>query len=74
MIQKVNLFLLIYFTLVKVMHDGTRVGCERKWCLNATQDWRVKCDWDKCKTCALYCGRKNTSECFFNVPFNSGDE
>ena len=41
--------------------DG--VGCERpRWCLNATQDWRVKCDWDECKTCVVYCGEKNYSE------------
>ena len=38
-------------------------GCERPhWCLNATQDWRIKCDWDECKTCVKYCGEKNYSE------------
>ena len=39
-------------------------GCERPyWCLNnATEDWRVKCGWDKCKPCVYYCGDKNHSE------------
>merc|ERR1711968_336602 len=35
-------------------------GCPNPhWCSNATQDWRVKCDWDECKTCVKYCGEKN---------------
>ena len=39
-------------------------GCKRPYmCLNnATKDWRVKCDWDECKTCVVYCGEKNYSE------------